>query len=364
MTQKAPVRILFTGYAPVHFICFRPLFERLMSRIDVDVYLSGGVRTREGDDYLYDTDALYRPFGLPEDRLLSVEAIREQDFDVLFSAHTKLIEPGSVHRRIQIFHGISFRNKSVRPANMNCDYYFLIGPYQHRKFLESGLMAEDDPRAVQVGFMKTDGLLDGLFNRQKALARYGFSGDRPVLLYAPTGAKNNSLESMGEAVIERIVQSGKYDLILKLHDHAKRAIDWEERLAHLKGPHFHMERAGDIIPLMKVSDALISDASSVSNEYALLNRPLVFLDTPKLLKKAGEAEHSAMDLDTWGRRGGPLVEKPDQVVTCIDQALAHPELYEQIRTDMATDFFYNPGHAADTAMAWVEKHLLSTAAVA
>ena len=27
------MRILFTGYAPVHFLCFRPLYERLIGEV-------------------------------------------------------------------------------------------------------------------------------------------------------------------------------------------------------------------------------------------------------------------------------------------------------------------------------------------
>ena len=45
-----------------------------------------------------------------------------------------------------------------------------------------------------------------------------------------------------------------------------------------------------------VADLLISDASSVSNEYALLDRPMVFLDVPKLLKTA-RGKGSMVDLD-------------------------------------------------------------------
>ncbi len=38
------MRVLFTGYAPVHFACFRPIFDRLWGMEGVDVRLSGGSR--------------------------------------------------------------------------------------------------------------------------------------------------------------------------------------------------------------------------------------------------------------------------------------------------------------------------------
>src|SRR5262245_22763498 len=150
--------VLFTGYAPVHFVCFQPLYERLLWSCEYDVFLSGGLRS-DGDDGLrHDARALYEQFGLPPERVLTVEEIETRDFDVLFAANTKLIEPRSAGTRVQIFHGVSFRNKSVRDENMGCDHYFVIGPYMQRKFVEGGLLAPDDARAVRVGFMKTDPL--------------------------------------------------------------------------------------------------------------------------------------------------------------------------------------------------------------
>ena len=41
-------RILFTGYAPVHFVCFRPVYERLRRVPGVQVFVSGG-RDPDGD---------------------------------------------------------------------------------------------------------------------------------------------------------------------------------------------------------------------------------------------------------------------------------------------------------------------------
>ena len=35
--------VLFTGYAPVHFLCFEPLYRRLRESSDFEVFLSGGL---------------------------------------------------------------------------------------------------------------------------------------------------------------------------------------------------------------------------------------------------------------------------------------------------------------------------------
>lgn len=358
------MRILFSGYAPVHFVCFKPLYERLRMMPGVEVYVSGGIRSGEKPDFSYDEKSMYAPFDLPADRVLSVAAIRELDFDVLFTAHTRLIMPRSVGKTIQVFHGISFRNKAVRPENMSCDHYFLVGPYMQRRFIEAGLLAPNDPRAVHIGFMKTDALLDGSLDRAALLRAAGFRGDRPVLLYAPTGAHHNSLEIMGEEIIRRLKAADRYDILVKPHDHPKnRGIDWNERLSSLEDEHCRIAREPDIVRLMAIADLLISDASSAANEFTLLDRPIVFLDTPELLAAAREANNSMLDLDTWGRKGGVVVNHPTEIQAAVAKSLQTSRERSAIRQAMAADFFYNPGHATDTAMSWLHTNVLTPAAL-
>ena len=352
------VRVLFTGYAPVHFACFRPLYDRLLDHPAVEVYVSGGLRTKENGTASYDAEALYGPFGVPRERVLSVAEIGERDFDVLFAGNTKMITPRSVGARVQIFHGISFRNKSVREDNANADYYFIVGPYMRRAFARTGIIPAGDPRALEIGFLKTDRLLDGTLDRGALLAQMGFGGDRPVVLYAPTGQKNNSLETMGEAVIRRLKATGRYDLIVKPHDHPKRTkVDWFERLAPLEDAHTRITREPDVIPLLFLADLLVTDASSVSSEYALLDRPMVFLDVPKLLASSA-SQGSMVDLDTWGRRCGDVVLQAADVEEAVAHALAHPERHAAVRQAMAADLFYNAGRASAVAAAWFSETFL------
>src|SRR5436305_7995877 len=108
------VRMLFTGYAPVHFACFRPLYEALVREPGVEIAVSGGLRSREEKGWSYDAGGMYGRFDLPGDAILTIEEIRAREFDVLFSASTKPIAPAAHGRSIQIFHGLSFRNRSIR----------------------------------------------------------------------------------------------------------------------------------------------------------------------------------------------------------------------------------------------------------
>ena len=369
MNPDQPLAVLFTGYAPVHFLCFQPLYERLIQLADVEVYLSGGLRTETEQGFSYDEEAMYAPFHIPSDRILAVEEIQNRHFDVLFSANKRIIAPlENFGTKIQIFQGVSFRNRGVRPENLVYDFFLVIGPYMERKFVETGLLAENDSRKVPIGFPKTDLLVKGEFDREELLAQSGFDGKRPVLLYAPTGQANNSLEIMGKEVIQRLSATGKYDLLIKPHDHPKNTeIDWFSELAPLEDAHTRLVRALDITPLLFLADLLITDASSVANEFTLLNRPLVFLDVPELIR-AAKAEGALVDLETWGRRGGLLVEYPEQIEEVVATSLADSDRLGRcadcnrlagIRSAIASDLFYNPGCATDVAMSWFKKQFIN-----
>lgn len=356
-------RVLFTGYAHVHFACFRPLFDALAATPGVDVAVSGGLRSRAtpDDEYRYDAGAMYRPFGLPGACVLTVDEIRRREFDVLFCANTRPIAPGACGRAIQIFHGLSFRNRSVRSRNLLYDHCFTIGPYQRRRL---GALAADDAQAgerlVPVGFPKTDRLLDGSVDRDALRRSFGFDGGRPVLLYAPTGAHDNSLETFGEELLVRLSRLGRYDVIVKPHDHPKTPIDWVARLAPLEGPHLRVARGPDVIPLMAASDLLVSDASSVATEYTLLDRPIVFLDVPELLAAAAAGGDDRLDLATWGRRGGRVAGDCDAALAAIADELAAPDpALRDMRRALREDCFFHPGSATQAAMDWLAGHVLS-----
>ena len=353
------MRILFSGYAPVHFLCFKPLYDKLLRMPGVEVELSGGTRTKSPyapGGYLFDHEEMYGKFELREGAVRPVGSLAKADYDVMFAANTRRIEPRRVRVRVQIFHGMSFRNRAIRPETDGADHYFLLGPYMKRGFEKAGILTPDDPRGVEIGFLKTDRLLDGSLDRAQMLARHGLSGQRPVVLYAPTGERHNSLETVGENLIAKLAAVDRYDVLVKPHDHPHSSIDWWTRLAPLESEHVQLVREPDVIHTLSIADLLITDASSVANEYALLDRPIVFIDVPELialtLKKGAR-----LDLETWGRKGGEVVSDVSQAIEAVEAGLADPAQRSAIRRAMVDDLFFNPGQATTAAFEWLNGEL-------
>jgi hypothetical protein len=354
---KGPKRVLFAGYAPVHFVCFQPLYERLKRMKGVEVFLSGGREADVDGNGSLTAAQLYAPFRIRRSHVLELDQMQKQSFDLVFCAHVSGYFPREDKARIQLFHGVSFRNMAVRRDVLVYDHLFVVGPYMRRLFTDKQMLREGDPRLVNVGFPKLDRLVNGTLSRRAILERLGLSGRRPVVVYAPTGQKDNSLEHTGEAFLERLKATRRYDILIKLHDHPRdRATDWPHRLRPLLDAHTKLIRDYDVVPYLVAADLLVTDASSVSNEYTLLDRPMVFLDVPQLLEGM-QRKGVALDLDTWGRKGGVTTRWPDESAEAVEWSLAHPRHGSPVRRAMARDLFYNPGQATDAALRWIGERL-------
>ena len=357
MKRSEPNRILFCGYAPVHYVCFRPPYERLAALPGMEVYFSGGLRGRQNNgELVYDPGPMYRSFNIPGSRILTTAEMQRRDFDMVFCSFVSGVFPRKDRARVHLFHGISFRNMAVRRDILIYDYLLNVGPYQMKVFEDEQLLRKGDPRMVPIGFPKTDPLVDGSLDRGRLLRRAGFSGRRPVVLYAPTGQKDNSLELMGPEVVKRLRATGRYDLLIKLHDHPRnKDIDWGVRLRPYLDAHTKIVKDYDIIPQLYLADLLLTDASSASSEYMLLDRPLVFIDVPQML---GFLKQKGLALDAdRGREGGVTVRWPDEVVASVAWCLKNPRHGSAARKKLAAELFFNPGRATDKAEEWVLRWL-------
>lgn len=253
-------------------------------------------------------------------------------------------------RRVQIFHGVSFKNYCIKEKALRYDRLFLPGAYHKRRYVESGLFRADDPRLVVIGLPKLDRLARGEIDRAAVLRSRGLDPSRPTVLYAPTGDAGNSLFRHGEEIL-RAFERLPVNLIVKPHDHADPdpacRIDWPARLASIRRPGFAVDLGFDVVPLLAAADLLLTDASSVAFEYALLDRPIIFFDVPEILN--GPTAHM-FDLDTWGRKGGDVVHTVGELADAVPALLAEPSAKSAIRRRIAADLFHEPGTATERAV--------------
>jgi CDP-glycerol glycerophosphotransferase (TagB/SpsB family) len=219
------------------------------------------------------------------------------------------------------------------------------------------LYKDGDPRLVMIGLPKLDRLADGSIDRVQVLMKLGADPSKQTVLYAPTGDEGNSLHRNGMDIIETMLGQD-VNFIVKPHDHAMRdkscGIDWRAKLATWKHPRLFVDLGSDVVPLLAAADILITDASSVAFEYTLLDRPIVFWDVPEIMNGKRAAQ---MDLSTWGRKGGDIVDSRATLEKTVVRLLDDPSEKSALRQKIANDLFYKPGTASLRAVRRIYEEL-------
>ena len=209
---------------------------------------------------------------------------------------------------------------------------------------------------------KVDCLADGSLDTAAIRKELDIDNDLPTVLYAPTRSvtSGTSLEHAGEEIIKTISRMN-INFIIKLHDRnyrmwrRKNPVDWRHKLAEMKTPNMRIITGYDICPAFAVSDLLVSDISSVTYEFCILDRPVIFYHIDQMIEKAVEKEckrwgSAESDLTAWGRNCGQVVYNVQELKDAIEYGLNHPEEKSDIRGEFAQKFFYNIGHATEKAV--------------
>jgi hypothetical protein len=259
--------------------------------------------------------------------------------------------PRRAHR-IHLFHGIAGKYHLDAPtqiAPVIATFDRLLFPNRDRlkRYVDAGLVDPDSPVPALVGYPKVDCLVDGSLSRSAIQDRLGLDPSAPTLLYAPTWSPYSSLQTAGESIIASLAKLGG-NVIVKLHDRsfersarASGTVDWQRRIEDACRRHgAHLARGFDAAPYLFVSDALVTDHSSVGFEFMLLNRPVVVVDCPELIEKAHvNLEKVAM------LRGASEVTSADHTADAVRRALGNPDTFSEQRQRVVAELFYCPGTA-------------------
>ncbi len=333
-------RILFFAKCPMNYVLFRPVHEHLLGEKRLEFVFTGKFQGHK------DPARVFESFDLRGARLTRSSWARVSRYDVYVSPDFRLASPRS-RVKVHMFHGFSIRNFAIQERALRFDRLFLIGPYMKRRFIESGLVSGEDARLVEVGMPKLDALVRGEYSRDAVLIDLGLDPARKTVLFAPTWIKGGCLDVQGLDIV-RALGRLPVNTVIKLHDNSydarKQRVDWTRELPPILTDRQVLVRDVDSNPFLAAADALVSDASSIANEYLLLDRPLVYFRLDDL-----EKEWPATDRSTWGTNTGRVIDRADELEAAILDELEHPARLGDVRRRAAEDFFYAPGTAAERA---------------
>jgi CDP-glycerol glycerophosphotransferase len=189
--------------------------------------------------------------------------------------------------------------------------------------------------------------------RDLLVAGMGIDPARKTVLYAPTWSPHSSVVSMGEALVQRLGEAG-HAVIVKLHDRSRDlqyvnsgGVDWGARLEPLLQRHGGVLASGhNSSPYLAAADVMITDHSSVGFEYLLLDRPLVRIHVPELIKNT-DIEPSYVELLA---SASTSVSNVEEVIAAVERALNDASENSATRIAVANEMFYKPGTATDRAV--------------
>lgn len=345
------MRAIVYAKKPVGAVMMRPIVEALAKKPGNRIL---GCSRLFGRD---DGGAVFARAGLGGIETISRLRARFSRCDLYLSADFSIAAPRA-GTKVHTFHGVSFRNHAVNTAALRYDLLLVAGPYMRRQFEERGIVnAGNAHRFPVVGMPKLDALVDGSIDRARVFARLGLDPGRKTVLYAPTWSKKfSSLEVFRESMLEALAAL-PHNVVVKLHDNSldprKATRDWAAAIRAIENERIRYCDDADVVPLMAIADLLVSDASSVANEFTILDRPIVFVATPGLREKVKEKA----DLDTWGQRAGAIADAPANLRATIEAELAAPSARSPIRRALAADLFFAPGRATENAVREIERAL-------
>jgi len=196
-----------------------------------------------------------------------------------------------------------------------------------------------------VGYSKLDPVFRGELDKQDAMNALGLSGEKPVVLYAPTwrdGHGHSSIGPYSKALLENTPDD--VDLVIKLHPNTVRDKKYYELFKkHSEKPNVTLiAYASNIIPIMAASDLLITDISTVSHEYLAFRRPMVFLASPW--------RFMGFRNNTWIWQCGDVVYKRRDIWSTVRRNLNEPDRHKEIIEKCLNHVFYKPdGNGAKRA---------------
>jgi len=227
---------------------------------------------------------------------------------------------------------------------------FIEGQYRAEKFKKYGLDKIEE--IYDVGLPKLDVFFNGYFNRKGLISGWKLDPEKKTILYAPS-YKPTSIFMIGEQTARL---SEKYNVIVKLHPYSwtgKYAPHSQhiffEKLA-LKYPHMYLvpQEKHDIMPFMFAADTMISDGSSVINEFLSLERCGIIVD----LDDDSLSHHDGQPLledksSEWLKDSFVHISSADEQESAVEAALNPSEQRKaQIKKDKQYIFSYTDGFSA------------------
>ena len=177
--------------------------------------------------------------------------------------------------KTQVFHGFAGEKKGHFRIRNYFDLYLTQGPYFTKNFIEKRKKYQDF-EVTETGWSRIDNLFieNSELNNKKVELLKTYSKEK-ILLYAPTFSPKLTSAPYLQKELTSISKDTIFLIIIKFHPLMNEALKYEYENIAKENKNILIFNDNDITDLLKISDLLISDTSSVIYEFSLLNKPVI-----------------------------------------------------------------------------------------
>ena len=287
--------------------------------------------------------------------------ILDRNFDVTFFGKSSHAEKycSKDTLAVLLYHGIGVKFCYYADYNPRIDVRYVESKYRLERLKKQSI----DTELIVTGFPKLDLLLED-FDEGKILKKLSIDSSKPIILYAPTFYPS-SIEVFGERIAEL---TKDFNLIVKLHHFSwvlKKYRHQKSLFLKLSKLYSHIKllpvEEFNVIPFFKISDVLLSEASSTVFEYLATGKPSIICDFYHLRRKHRiffkKFEKSRMDteiirhLDFTYQLGNP-----EELPLIVEKALSEKKQKSQLINERRGLFLGNiDGKAAKRVVEDIKK---------
>lgn len=174
-----------------------------------------------------------------------------------------------------------------------------------------------------------------------------------LILYAPTYRMDYSLELENIQkclesleLIQKTMELIKGKFVIRLHPHTWRNYQLRIKKEISIFDRIELDTEKDIYPSLGKYSVVISDYSSIAFDFAMLNRPVIYLcqDYNKFIE-----EDAGFNLDYFKSTPGPKTYSWDETMKEVEQYIENPQKDSEMRKEICKYFFDEGANGIDNS---------------
>jgi len=265
--------------------------------------------------------------------------------------------------RVHLDHGVGTKTLRIRNIKKQKDFHyhvFLEGQcwFDYIKSLGWETIAD----FYLTGIPKLDPLFwKGHYDNNALIKRVAIDPNKKTVLFAPS-YKPSCISYVQSQITDLLPQ---YNLIIKLHPYSwggKYASHSQhrfyEKLAKKYDEAFLINKDDyDIYPYLNLANTIISDTSSVINEFLALGKHgIIYVLPESQLKHSDGMESVSIDPKDWLEGAFPKMYKPDDLLPAVESALNPTQDMKKKLTEYKDYFFTGlDGNSAQRVKVQIDK---------